>query len=75
MKSYRFIFLPLISVALVLVYYVTRRKPIDWGIKNRHHHATRQSFLFSKAIQVAVADLQEKQSDKPLDIYLQKKIG
>lgn len=56
-KTYHFIFFPFICVTFVLVYYITRRKPIHRGIKYWYHHAAGQSLLFSKPIQITVADL------------------
>lgn len=58
--TYHSIFFPFISVTFVLIYHITRRKPIHRGIKYWHHHAAGQSLLFAKAIQITVADLWQK---------------
>lgn len=67
-ETYHFIFFPFLCVTFVLIYYITRRKPIHRGVKYGHHHAAGQPLLFSKPIQITVADLQQKTFTQHLSI-------
>lgn len=46
-----------VSVALILVDYVSWRKPVNRGIKDGHNHPAGKPFLLPQAVQVTVAYL------------------
>lgn len=52
-----------VSVALILVDYVARRKPVNRGVKDGHNHPAGKPLLLPQAVQVTVADLSRQECE------------
>lgn len=50
-----------VSVALILVYYVAWRKPVNRGVEDGHHHPAGKPLLLPQAVQVTVAYLSRQE--------------
>lgn len=57
--TYHVFHFALVCNVFVLIYHVARREPINGWVKYRDDHSTRKTFLLSKAIEIAVADLRK----------------